>query len=526
MTVSRRMLFTSGLVAAGVPRVNIVRAEPQRTIRFMPHADLASLDPVWTTADITRNMSTATHDTLYGLDADYQPQLQMAEGHRTEDDGKVWEITLRDGLRFHDGTPVLARDCVATIRRAGKRSPFVAALIGRTDEISAKSDTVIRFRLKRPFPLLPNALAEYQAAIMPERQASIDANTQITEVVGSGPFRFVADERVAGSRVVFAKNEAYVPRRDGVPSFTAGPKRVNVDRVIWTFVPDPSTSAAALANGEYDWWEQPSPDLVTTLQRNRALTVRVTDRTGEIGCLRFNHLHPPFNNPAIRRVILEAVDQRVYIQAMAGGMPDFIRADVGLFVPGTPMASSVGIDGTRGVSDLARIRKDLEAAGYRGEKVVILAASTIPTIWGAAQVTQDLLRRIGMNVDFQALEWGMVVQRRASREPVDKGGWSIFHTLLGGMGNVTPAANNPIRGNGTNAWFGWPEDPQMERLRDAWFEAPDIAAQQKICTDMQAHFWTNPSYVPLGMFDQPTAYRTDLKDVPDGWPQFYNLKRD
>ncbi|MCL2430001.1 MAG: ABC transporter substrate-binding protein, partial [Alphaproteobacteria bacterium] len=255
------------------------------------------------------------------------------------------------------------------------------------------------------------------------------------------------------------------------------------------------------------------------------LTVRVLDRSGEIGCLRFNSLHPPFDNRMIRRAILEAVNQSDYIQAIAGGAPEFIRIDVGLFAPGTPMASAVGLDITKGKKSVEQTKAALKAAGYRGEKVVILAPTTIPSIWGAAQLTQDLLQRVGMNVDFQALEWGTVVQRRASREPVEKGGWSIFHTNLGGMGNVTPAANIAIRGSGTTAWFGWPEDAKMEALRTAWFDAPDLAQQQKLSAEMQARFWENPSYVPLGMFDQPAAYFSYLQEVRDGWPQFYGVKR-
>lgn len=526
MTLSRRAVVrAAGFGAAALAAPSIVRGEEQRTIRFMPHADLASLDPVWTTADITRNFSLAVYDTLYGLDAEFRPQPQMAAGHRTEDGGRTWEITLRDGLRFHDGAKVLARDCVATIRRWGQRDPFGAAVLARADEIAAPSDTTIRLRFAKPFALVPAALAQYNCAIMPERLAKTDANTQLGEVMGSGPFRFVAGERVSGSRVVFERNPDYAPRGDGTPSFTAGPKVAHVDRVVWTFVPDPSTSAAALANGEYDWWENPSLDLVPSLRRDRKLVLRVTDRTGEIGCLRFNQLHPPFDKPAIRRAVLAAVNQSDFIEAIAGGTPDLIKTDVGLFVPGTPMASTVGVEGTRGEKDLAKARQALKDAGYNGEKVVILAATTIPTIWAAAQVAQDLLQRLGMRVDFQALDWGTVVQRRASKEPPDKGGWNIFHTNLGGMGNVTPAANIALRASGGSAWFGWPDDAAMEALRSAWFDAPDLAAQQKICADMQAHFWTNPSYVPLGMFDQPTAYHAYLKDVPDGWPQFYGVRR-
>lgn len=170
----------------------------QSTINFIPHADLASLDPVWTTADITRNFSLAAYDTLYGFDADFNVQPQMAAGHSVSSDGKQWDITLRDGLKFHDGSPVLARDCVATIQRWGKRDAMGTALMARTDEVSALSDKVIRFRLKTPFALLSYALGQVYCAIMPERLAKTDAFTQVTEAIGSGPFKFVAAERVPG----------------------------------------------------------------------------------------------------------------------------------------------------------------------------------------------------------------------------------------------------------------------------------------------------------------------------------------
>jgi len=222
-----------------------------------------------------------------------------------------------------------------------------------------------------------------------------------------------------------------VPRSSGVASFNAGPKIVNIDRAVWNFIPDPATSAAALAQGEIDWWENPTIDLVGQIKKNSSMVVTVKDRTGEIGCLRFNQLLPPFNNPAIRRVVLSAVDQREIIEAYAGAEPSLIKTDVGIFVPGTPMASTVGLEITRGPKDLKKIKADLAAAGYNGEKIVVLAATTLPNIWAEAQVATDLLTRIGFNVDMQSLEWGTVVQRRASREPIDKGGWNIFYNYLG-----------------------------------------------------------------------------------------------
>jgi peptide/nickel transport system substrate-binding protein len=521
--MKRRTVLKSTAAALAAP--SIARADGPKTVRFVPHADLASIDPVWTTADVTRNYSLAVFDTLYAYDAQFTVQKQMVDGHVTEDDGKTWELTLRDGLAFHDGEKVLARDCVATIKRFGARNPFGQALMKQVAELSAPADNKIRFRLTKPFPLLPAALAEVYCAIMPTRLAETDPLKQIAEAIGSGPFKFVAGERVPGSKVVFARNQAYIPRKDGTPSFNAGPKIVNVDRVEWTFIPDPATVSAALANGEIDWWENPSFDLVPQIKKYKDVTLAVKDRTGEIGCLRFNQLHPPFNNPAIRRIVAAAMDQKDVMEAVAGAEPSLYKTDVGIFVPGTPMASTVGVETTRGPKDYAKLKQDLIAAGYKGEKIVVLAATTIPTIWAMAQVGADVLTKIGFNVDFQPLEWGSVVQRRANREPVEKGGWNIFFTWLGGFGNISPAPSISIRGNGTAAWFGWPDNPKIEALYSAWFDAPDQAAQAKICEQMQIAFWESPTFVPMGMYDQPTAFKNYLKDVPDGYPQFYGLKK-
>src|ERR1700761_2711545 len=339
----RNVLKSAAALSATLAAPRIARADGPKTVTFVPHADLASLDPVWTTADITRNYSLAVFDTLYGYDAQFQVQPQMVAGDTVDADGRTWELTLRDGLTFHDGQKVLARDCVATIKRFCVRNPFGQALMARVAEVSALSDTTIRFRLNKPFPLLRAALAEVYCAIMPERLAQTDPMQQIPEAIGSGPFKVVANERIPGSKVVFVKNEAYVPRKDGIASFNAGPKIVHVDRVVWNFIPDPATASAALQQGEVDWWENPSLDLIPQIKTYKDVTLTVKDRPGEIGCLRFNELHPPFDNPAIRRVVVAAIDQKEIMEAVCGADPSLYRTDVGLVAPGTPMASTFGI---------------------------------------------------------------------------------------------------------------------------------------------------------------------------------------
>ena len=520
--MKRRAFLATSAAALAAP--NIVAAQNARLMRFIPHADLASLDPMWTTADITRNFSTAVYDTLYGLDGNFRPHPQMVQGHVVENDGKLWRLTLRDGLKFHDGSAVLAKDAVASIKRWGVRDPYGSALMARTDEVSAPNDKTIEIRLKRPFSQVPDALGQYACVIMPERLAKTDPNTQITEVMGSGPFKFVAAERIPGQRVVFARNADYVPRNDGTPSFYAGPKVVHFDRVEWTFVPDSGTSAAALTNGEYDWWEQATIDLIAMLRRNKNLTVEIKNHMGSIGCIRFNSLNPPFDNPAIRRIVLSAVNQQDFMEAVAGAEPSLIKQGAGILAKASPMASDVGTEITKGRKDYDKIKQELAAAGYDGRKIVLLGPSTIPTLHAQSQVVDDLLRKMGFNVDYQSLEWGTVVQRRASKEPVDKGGWNIFITNLGGTGNIFIPASNAIR-SGPNAWFGWPDAPKLEALRESWLEAPDFEAAKRIARDMQTQFWQDVPYVPTGEFSQPTGYHNYLKDIQAGWPVFHSVRR-
>jgi peptide/nickel transport system substrate-binding protein len=520
----RRRLIASGFAAFAAPR--IARSASASVLKFIPQSDLATLDPMFTTASVTRCHAHLMFDTLYGMDNDYRANPQMVAGHVIANDGLQWDLTLREGLRFHDGTPVLARDAVASIQRWWRRDAFGAVLASRTDEISAPSDRVIRFRLKKPFALLPDALAVIISVpvIMPERLARTDPFKQVTEMIGSGPFRFKADERVPGSRVVYEKFADYVPRADGTPEFASGPKIVHFDRVEWTVMPDPATAAGALASGEFDWWENPTLDLIPQLKRAPNLTVAVKDRSSANGIMRFNHLFPPFNNPAIRRLVVSAVNQHEFMAAVAGAVPDLISDRVGLFVPGTTMASEVGLENVGSAADPATLRKAVKDAGYNGEKIVVLAAADTPTLNALAQVGADMLGQMGFNIDLQSLDWGTVQQRRASREPIGKGGWHIFFTFQTSTQNITPAAATSLRADG-NGWYGWPVDPEMETLREAWFDAPDLVARQKVSRDMQIQFFRDPSFAPLGLFFQPTAFQTTLRGIREGLPQFYGVER-
>jgi len=503
-------------------------AQGIRPLKFVPNSDLTVLDPIFTAGFVQRLHALMVFDTLYGQDENFQVRPQMVAGHRVEEDGKLWRLTLRDGLRFHDGTPVLARDVVASLRRWGSVDPFGQALFARTDELSAASDREVVFRLKAPFPLLPAALGKSTAflpVIMPERLAATPANRQVTEMVGSGPFRYLAAERVDGVRSVWERFDGYVPRPEGTPSFMAGPKIAHLPRVEWVTIRDDATAAAALRQGEVDWWERPQTDYLATLRRQRDLTVEVIDRTGFMTIIRFNQLHPPFDNPAVRRALLGVISQTDLMASVSGGDPSLADDRLGVFCPESPMATDVGMDVLTRPRDLDRARRELEAAGYKGEPVVFLTPTNNQAMNGLAEIAADSLKRAGMNVELTPIDFSSWLARRNNREPPGRGGWSATASFLPGTDMWDPAGHLAIRGNGPRAWSGWPDAPKLEELRDAWFGAADEAAQKAICRQIQEQVWIDVPYIPGGRWWQPTAYRRNITGVPRGAPLFYGVRR-
>ncbi len=526
--MKRRTLFGAGAAMLAAPRY--ARSQGTGVLKFVPQIDLSYLDPHGTTAYVTRGHGHMIYDTLYGMDGNFKATPQMVAGHVVVNDGKLWTLTLRPGLLWHDGEKVTARDCVASIKRWAKRDALGGALMSATDELSAPDDRTIVFRLNRPFPLLPDALGKITSpmpAMMPERFANTDPFKQLTDMIGSGPFTWVGSERVAGARAVYAKFDKYVPRQGGTPDWNSGPKVVHLDRVEWTTIPDASTKASALLQGEQEWWENPVHDLMPLLRRDRRVKLDTINFSGSVNMMRLNHLQPPFNNPAIRRAVLHAIDQVAMMQAIVGTDPKTYHTPHGVFCPGTPLASEAGLEPLKGPRDYEKVKRMVKDAGYAGEKVTMLVATDYAQFKAIGDVAADMFQKIGMNVDYIATDWGTMLQRRNNRGPVDQGGWSCFSTGWEGVDHLDPANHYAVRGNGADAasWPGWCVSEKLEQLRNAWFAAPDLASQQAICRDMQVQVMQDVPSIPLGQYVQMTAYRTNITGVLRGFPVFWNVKK-
>jgi len=514
-TVTSRWAAAAAFLAFFVPSIGWTQSARQKTLRFIPQADLRSIDPIWTTAYVTRNFGYLVFDTLFALDKDFKPQPQMVDRWTASDDRLTYNFVLRDGLKWHDGQPVRAADCVASVERWGKRDTLGQKLMEAVAEMRPVDDETFAIKLKSPFPLILDALGKLSSNVpfmMPERLAKTDAYQQIPEAIGSGPFKFVKEEWEPGHKAVFVKNTDYVPRSEP-PSLASGGKIAKVDRVEWLYIPDTSTAASALNAGEADWYEQPPADLVPLFAANKDITVTTVDPLGNHGILRFNHIQPPFNNLKLREAVLNLVDQKDYMGAAAGD-PKYWKTCAALFGCGTPFETNAGADALLNGPNLAEAKQLIQEAGYKGEKIVLLSATDQPIVQGQALVTLDALRKAGLNIELQASDWGTLITRRTSKEPVEKSGWSIFHTWTSAPDFFSPAVNLPVRANGEKAWFGWPTDPKIEELIDALFKAPDPAAQKKLAADIQVEAYTNDvPYVPTGQFVAPTAYRKNLEGI-------------
>jgi peptide/nickel transport system substrate-binding protein len=524
MSIRRRSLLAAPAAAAlAGPAV----AQAPSVLKFVPQANLTSLDPIWTTANVTRNHAWMVWDVLYGMDEGFQPQPQMAAGHMVEDDGRRITITLRDNLRFHDGEAVRAEDCVVSLRRWMKRNPNGQVMEPLIEELSARDDKRLVFRLKRPFPRLIASLASPcnpAAFIMPARIAATDPFQQIKEVVGSGPWRFLPGEYNSGSFMAYARNAAYQPVASGVTSLTAGPKIAHFDRIEWHIIVDAATASAALQNGEIDWYEQPPPEIQQMFRRNRQIALSPIDRLKNPAILRFNHLQPPFNDKRMRQALLPAIVQEDYMTAIVGPDPALWSA-MGTFTPDTPLANDVGMAALTGPRSIPRAKALLKEAGYTNQTIRLIGPTDILAPAAMTQVAADMFRKLDVNLDFLLTDWGSVIQRRTSKEPVEKGGWSALLTAFFSLEFADPANNFPLRGNGANGWFGWPDSPRLEALRADWYAAPDLAAQQVIAREIQRTALDELPYIPVGAYTSITSLRSNLTGRVPGFALFWNLRR-
>jgi len=518
----KRRTFLAGLGATAastaVSAPALAQGAKARVLKFAPATSLLVIDPSTTTITASNNHGYCIFDQLYSIDSKYRARPQMVAGHTVSSDQLTWDIKLRPGLKFHDGERVLAKDCVASIKRWWQRDAFGGTLRVYTDEVLAVDDDTIRFRLKKPFGILPDALAHPLAAplfIMPERIALPDATKPVTEMVGSGPLKWIAKEFVPSQRSAYERNEAYVPR-DEKPDGASGGKIMYFDRVEWTSIPDFATAAAALQAGEIDWWETVQFDLIEVLRANKEVTVTTAD-PGFVVLARFNSGTAPFNNPALRRVVAKAISQTDVTQAIVGADPSLQNECYSMYncqlpgieQPGKSVMSS-------GKKDFKALADEVKKAGYNGEKIVLFRVIDNALTSPVSPVVLDVLRKIGFNVEMQSMDLNTMVSRRTSQAPVSEGGWSIFITQKGTAVSANPVVDVILRGQGLKGFPGNYDDPQLEAMIADWIGISDESARFAQTTKIQERLFETMPIVPLGGFSMQTAFRSNLTGYVPG----------
>jgi peptide/nickel transport system substrate-binding protein len=484
-------------------------------LRVVPNADLVLLDPIWTSIYITRNHGYLIYDTLFAFDVNGKPRPQMVDTWTTSQDGLTWTFKLRDGLKWHDGADVTAEDCVASLQRWARRSGVGQQLFDVVEDISAPDARTITFSLKTPYGYVLESLAELSSVVpfmMPKRVAETDPFTPISEYVGSGPFIFKQDEFVAGSKSVYVKNTAYVPRTEP-PSLASGGKVAKVDRVEWVSFPTPEKAIEALIENRVDYLESPDPKLVSRLEKNEDIFVGRTGPEPFVGIARFNHQAPPFDNVGVRRAVMMAMNQTEYMKA-ALGAEKFWNTCYSVYPCASLLASEVGSDFLKH-GNLGAAKKALQEAGYDGAPVVILNSTDIPVVASFTKVTADKLRRLGMKVEVRDTDWSTMATQRA-----DRNGWSLFHTFWA-ANDLSDPARIAFSGDPKTGWFGWPEDKELEMLRRDFVRVENLEVQKAIAEKVQERLWAIGASAHLGEFYLPVAYRKNVQGVIVSPVQFY-----
>lgn len=510
------------LVSCGLMSV----AQTKTTINAVMHAPLRVLDPVITTAHITRNHGYMIYDTLLATDKDNNIRPQMVQDWKVSDDGRIYTFKLRDGLKWHDGAAVTAEDCVASIKRWATQDKMGQLLSSEMAGMKVVDASTFQISMKEPSNLAVRALAKPSGVapfMMPKRIADTPPTQAITQHIGSGPFKMVTAEFKPGVQVVYEKNTDYVPRSEPA-SGLAGGKKVLVDRVKWIATPDAMTSVNALSNGEVDYLEQLPFDLEPIVSANNDITIQVLDPQGYQTVMRMNHLHAPFNNKKIRQAAMYAVGQESVLQAAIGN-PKYFKTCAALFGCGGPYASQEGADVTV-KANVKKAQELLKEAGYDGTPVVILQPTDTPSVNSQPVVIAQALRAAGFKVDMQAMDWQTVVTRRAVQAPPKEGGWNIFAT-----NNVMAEASDPLRAfavaaNGKGAWFGWPDVPEIERLRVEFSRSSDEAKHKEMAGQIQKLVIDEGVVLPMGQYYVPAAYRKSLSGALEApVPVFWNIQK-
>ena len=510
----RRFVSTvAALAALGGATLAVATAASAQTLKVVMHSDVKALDPIWSGAYITRNHGYMLYDTLFAVDENLQVKPQMVDSWTTSDDGLTWTFKLRDGLEWHDGTPVTSEDCIASLKRWSARDAMGQKLAASVQDYKVVDPTSFQIVLKQKFGPLLSALGKPSVTVpfmMPKKVAETDAFKQIDTYIGSGPFVFKKDEWKPGEKLVYVKNPKYKPRSEPM-SGLAGGKVVKVDRVEWLAIADAETQLNALLNGEIDMIEGVAHDQLGILEKEKNVRL-IRGRTSNQYVFRMNWLHPPFDNQKVRQAAAYALGQEEMLQANVGDKR-YYRVCKAMFTCDSPLATTAGMDGLV-EGKAAKARELLKEAGYDGTVVVMPQPTDLGVIKQIAPVAKAQLERAGFKVDVQPIDWQSMNARLAKKDPPSQGGWNAFGTSWAQVDILDPLMTPFLAATCDKARAGWPCDEALEKLRDKFVAANSEAEKKAVAEEVQRHALQVVTHVPLGEWFSVSAVRTNVETRP------------
>jgi len=514
--MSRTRCLIALAVALGLVAVAVVATPPvaaETTLRVVMHSDLKIVDPIWTTAYIVRNHGYMLYDTLFAMDAKGEVKPQMVDKYEVSKDQLTYTLHLRDGLLWHDGNPVTAEDCVASIKRWAAKDSMGQKLMGFVKELQAVNGKTIKIVVSEPTGLVLGALGKPSSNVpfmMPKRVAETDPNTQISDFTGSGPFVFKKDEWKPGDKTVYVKFDKYKPRAEAA-SGLAGGKAVKVDRVEWKWIPDHQTAINALLAGEVDMLEAPPHDLYPVLKADPNVRLINGNPLGNQYTFRFNTLAKPFDNAKVRQAVFYAFNQEDFLKAVIGD-PAYYKTCKAFFPCGSPLATTKGMEGLL-ESNFEKSKALLKEAGYDGTPIVLMHSTDLAVLTNLAPVAKSLLEKGGFKVDMVSMDWQTLVARRAKKDPPTQGGWHAFLTSWVAADILNPVMMGFMNASCDKAMFGWPCDKEIESLRDQFARETNPTKQKAIAEAVQVRETQYPTHIPLGQWYGAFATRKNVDGV-------------
>ena len=502
----RRFLLSA---AAALATVSVVPIASAQTLKVVMHSDVKVLDPIWSGAYITRNHGYMLYDVLFAMDEKFQVKPQMVDTWTTSDDGLVWTFKLRDGLEWHDGQPVTAEDCVASLKRWSARDAMGQKLAQSLQEYKIVDPKTFQIVLKEKFGAVIESLGKPSVVVpfmMPRRIAETDPFKQIEDYIGSGPFVFKKDEWKPGEKLVYTKFAKYKPRTEPMSGLSGG-KVVSVDRVEWMWIPDAETQVNALLKGEIDYLESVSSDHLPLIEKDKGIRI-IKGRVSNQYAFRPNWLLPPFNNEKIRQAAALALNQEDFLQANIGDKR-FYQTCKAMFTCGSPLATDAGMAGLV-EGNAAKARALLAEAGYDGTPVTLLAPTDLGVIKQLGPVAKSLLEKAGFKVDMVSMDWQSVIVRLAKKVPVSEGGWNAFSTSWSQVDILDPLMTPFLIASCDKARAGWPCDEELEKLRDRFVKATTEAEKKAAAAAVQERAIKVVTHVPLGEWFGVSAVRSNI----------------